>query len=498
MKILVTGASGLLGGKIFDVLSKRHELMGTYNSNKKRNFMFLDITDKNMIEMLFCKAEPDLVIHTAAMVNPDNCEDDKEMAKKMNVDGTRNIAYACKKHDCKLVYISSDYVFDGEHNPCREGDGTRHLNYYGNTKLEGERICKESASDCIIIRPSILYGYSGNGDRKTFISHVIEKLKKGERVSADNSIIKYPLLIDDVALGIKKLIELNEEGIFHFSGPDAITKYEWGKKIARFYGLPEENIIEKIDEPIAQRPRNVLLDTSKIKRIGVEFYDIDMGLKLMRNQAGCMFRMIYTLRPDKLLLNHNASKFRINVGKELACEHPADADIVVPVPESGIYSATGYAAESKMPFYFGIIRDYYTDKTLFESRQLDRSKSIRKKLIIVHEIVKGKSIVLVDEAIIAGTTLGVVTEKLDEAGVKEIHVRIPSPPMTNTCENMVLSKNAKLIAKKYKKFGKEGVERELAKHFGVKSLRFLSLEGFLSVIGKNKSPCVECFMGGEI
>ncbi|HUS49474.1 MAG TPA: sugar nucleotide-binding protein [Candidatus Paceibacterota bacterium] len=490
MKVLITGASGLLGRKLFEVISKTEETTGTYFGNRIEGLYYLDVSDKNSVNNFFEKLKPDIIIHCAVLVNVDYCEEHPDEAKKVNTEGTRNIVEACKRNNCKMVYISSDYVFDGESSLYNEESQTNPINYYGVTKLEGEKIVKENLEDYIIIRPAILYGEDCN--KKNFVYKIAEKLRNGEKVAVDGKIIKYPTLIDDIAEAIKKLIEIDARGVYHVAGEEAVTKYEWAEKIARLYNLPTHNLVKENSITKASRPKNVKLDVSKIKKFGVTFSSIEQGLKNIKNQEGCLWRMIYSSRPDKLLLGQSASNFRIEVGKVLAREQPADADIVIPIPESGIYGATGYSEESKIPFYFGLIRDYYTDKTFFEPTLQMRSASLDKKIIVVPDVVKDNRVILIDEAIIAGTTLAIAVEKLRKSGAKEIHVRIPSPPMIFRCENKVLSKDADLIAKRFGD-NKEQIEEELAKHFQVESLKFLSLDGFLSCLKNKKDVCVECF-----
>lgn len=491
MKILITGASGLLGERLFEILSKTYETTGTYFNNKVSDFYSLDISSKQAVESFFKKIKPDIIIHGAAISNADYCEENQDIAKMINIEGTKNIVEICKKYGCKIVFISSDYVFDGKESLYNEESQLNPVNYYGITKVEGEKIVKENLDNYIIIRPSILYGDSRE-NKSTFVSEVLYKLKNKEKIFADNKIIKYPILIDDVSKTIKKLIGINAHGIYHVSGDEAVTRYEWAIKIAKFFGFPTKDIIEKDSVNIARRPLNVKLDTSKIKELGINFSMVEEGLKIMKNQKGCMFKMIYSARPDMLILNQNVSSFRINVGKQLAKEHPADADMVIPIPESGIYGATGYAAESRIPFYFGLIREYYIKKTLFEPTLKMRSALLDKKIIIVPEVIKDKRIVLIDEAIFSGVTLGVTIEKLKKAGVKEIHVRIPSPPVISSCNNNILEKDAELIAKKFDN-KKEDIEEELKKYFEVNSLHFLSLEGFLSSLTLGSDVCIECF-----
>jgi dTDP-4-dehydrorhamnose reductase len=495
MKILITGASGLLGKKLFEILSKNDEAAGTYFGNKNggENFHFLDVSDKPAVETFIQKIKPEVIIHNAALVDVDYCEENKEPAKRVNYDGTVNIIDMCKKYHLKLIYISSDYVFDGEAGPYVEESQTNPVNYYGFTKLEAEKSVAQSLDNAIIIRPAILYG-DDEGTKKNFISEVVSKLSRGEKVVVDNKILKYPTLTDDVCFVIKKLIDLDARGTFHVSGEEAVTRYEWALKIAQMYGFENKNILPIKSLGKAKRPIDVRLLNDRVKRLIISFNptNVDEGIRKVKNQKGCLFKMIYSARPDMLVLNQSASSFRINIGKQLAREQPTNADIVIPIPESGIYGATGYSAESKIPFYFGIIRDYFTNKTLFEPTLSMRNASLEKKLVVVPDIVRDKRIVLVDEAIVAGTTLAVAIEKLKKAGAKEIHIRIPAPPMLYNCTNGVLKEDANLIAKKFGE-KKEEIEEGLRKHFGVNSLRFLSVEGFVNSLSSKCSFCMECF-----
>ena len=439
MRILITGASGLLGRRLFEILSREHEVIGTYNNNKSHKCYYLDVSDRDSVGLFFKKIDPEVVIHCAALVNPDYCEENQEQARLINIQGTQNIVDMCKKYDCKMIFLSSDFVFDGSGGPYYEESLMSSVNYYGATKIEGEKIVRESLNDYLIIRPALMYG-SDEHSKDSFITQILAKLQTGKKFEMDNRIIKYPTLIDDVGEAIRKLIDLDLSGIYNVCSEKGITKYEWAKKVARFYGFQEDNILESTSNNIARRPLNVKLDSEKIKRHIFKITSIDEGIKIANNQKGCSFMFIYSTRPDKLILGENVSNFRISVGKELAREDSINADMVIPVPETGIFPATGYADESKIPFYFGVIRDYFTDKTLFQPNIKMRAASLDKKLIVIPEVIKDKRIVLVDEAIVSGTTLHVIVDKLRNAGVKEIHVRIPSPAMINECNYGKLEK----------------------------------------------------------
>ena len=274
MRILITGASGLLGKRASEIISKNHEVIGTCYSRKANNCDVLDITDERAVHLFFNKVNPDVVIHCAALVDADYCEKDKKSAKKINIDGTKNIVQVCKNLESKLVFISSDYIFKGDNPPYTEESIPHPVNYYGITKVEGEKLMKENLSQWIIIRPPLMYG-NDETTKPSFITQIVTKLQENKNFFVDNKIIKYPTLTDDVVTAIVRLMESNANGIYNVCAPQAITKYIWAKKIAEKYGFSLENIVEKNDYEGAERPINAQLDSSKIKKLGIEFTTID-------------------------------------------------------------------------------------------------------------------------------------------------------------------------------------------------------------------------------
>jgi len=188
MRVLITGASGLLGRRLFEILSRDHEVIGTYNNNKTHKCHYLDISDRESVELFFKKIDPEIVIHCAALVNPDYCEENQEQARLINIQGTQNIVDRCRKHDSKMIFLSSDFVFEGNSGPYHEDSSLNSVNYYGVTKIEGERIVREGLSDYIIIRPALMYG-SDEHSKDSFVTQVLDKLQKGDTVELDNQII---------------------------------------------------------------------------------------------------------------------------------------------------------------------------------------------------------------------------------------------------------------------------------------------------------------------
>ncbi len=143
MRLLIVGATGLVGEKLFtEARARGAETFGTYLTKKQPGMLMLDITNKQMAKSIVAETSPDCIVQTAALANVDYCEDHRKQAHAVNVQGTQNVAEAAKEAGCKMVYISTDYVFDGGSGPYAEDDPPNPINYYGLTKLEGEKLVK--------------------------------------------------------------------------------------------------------------------------------------------------------------------------------------------------------------------------------------------------------------------------------------------------------------------------------------------------------------------
>ena len=202
----------------------------------------------------------------------------------------------------------------------------------------------------------------------------------------------------------------------------------------------------------------------------------------------CTFEHVYFARPDSLIFGHSVNESRHKLGQQLAIEQPADADIVVPVPDSGTVAAIGYSAQSGISFRFGLVRNHYVGRTFIEPRQSIRSFGVRIKLNPVRDLIEGRRVVLIDDSIVRGTTSKKIVRMVREAGAKEIHVRISCPPTISPCYYGVDTPNkADLIA------AQMSVE-EICKFIEADSLGYLSLEGMIEAIGISpESSCVACW-----
>lgn len=204
----------------------------------------------------------------------------------------------------------------------------------------------------------------------------------------------------------------------------------------------------------------------------------------------CMFEHVYFSRPDSRAFGRSVNESRHKMGKRLAVEHPADADIVVPVPDSGVAAAIGYAAQSGINYRHGLVRNHYIGRTFIEPRQSIRSFGVRIKLNPVRDLIEGRRVVLVDDSIVRGTTSKKIVRMVREAGAAEVHLRISCPPTTNPCFYGVDTPNkSDLIAAQM-------TTEEIRRFVEADSLGYLSLEGMLAAAGfAQDSSCVACWTG---
>jgi amidophosphoribosyltransferase len=208
-------------------------------------------------------------------------------------------------------------------------------------------------------------------------------------------------------------------------------------------------------------------------------------------QSSCIFEHVYFSRPDSIVFGRPVDQSRESLGRELAREAPAEADIVVPVPDSGVTAAMGYAAESGIPFRFGLIRNHYVGRTFIEPSQSVRDFGVKLKLNPVRSVLQGKRVVLIDDSIVRGTTSRKIVRMIRQAGAKEVHMRISCPPTISPCFYGVDTPSKKqLIA------ANKSIE-EIREYIGADSLGYLSVEGLKRACGDgdNTTYCTACYTG---
>ncbi len=289
MKVLITGASGLLGHKLVEELAKRgYEVIAIYNRTtpivklKNVKWVKLDLCNGVAIEDLVLKVRPDVVVHAAAYTDVDGCEVNKEYAWKVNVAATRRIVRACRVIRSYVVYISTDYVFDGCKGLYKEGDAPNPVNYYGLTKLIAEQIVESSDLLYTIVRPSAIYGV-GTG-KMNFALFVADKLLRNEIVKAVEDQYVSPTLNTALAKAIAEIIEMKPMGILHIAG-ERISRYSFAQRIAELLGVDKQLVkpVKMCDMNWkARRPRDSSLDTSRAKELISEklVFNLEESLRL--------------------------------------------------------------------------------------------------------------------------------------------------------------------------------------------------------------------------
>ena len=281
---MVTGSSGLLGSKLVSLLRRDYEVVGIdmYVSEGQKG-LAVDITQKERTLEAIVGTTPSVVVHTAAETNVDRCETERDHARRINVDGTANIADACVKVGAKLVYLSTDYVFDGDKGNYAERDEPNPISFYGLTKLEAERIVASTSSDSLIVRTSVLYGW--HPTKLNFATWVLKGLRERKALRVVKDHINSPTFSDNLAVAIRAAIERNIRGILHVAGSERISRFEFARRLAEKFGLDETLLVpvEMRDlNWVARRPRDSSLDVGKAeKELGIELFGVDRGIEEM-------------------------------------------------------------------------------------------------------------------------------------------------------------------------------------------------------------------------
>jgi S-adenosylmethionine synthetase len=270
MKILITGASGLLGHALGERLGRDHDVSLWGYTQARGPYTSVDLRNGSAVASSMRVCAPDVVIHAAAYRDPDYCQYNMDDAWALNVEGTRHVVTSAGNWDARVVFISTDYVFDGSSPPYTEASAVNPLNVYGQTKAEAETVVREAGGDHLILRIPILYGPGATPG-----SDLIEKLGTAVQVrepkEIDDVAQRAPTLTTDVAEVAAMLIGRGAGGTFHASSGDVMTQYRMAMVVAKVLGLPADHIHPGPAVPrAAQRPMAATLDTTKLRTFGFD------------------------------------------------------------------------------------------------------------------------------------------------------------------------------------------------------------------------------------
>jgi dTDP-4-dehydrorhamnose reductase len=294
-KILITGANGLVGQALtgrFNALPM-HSLLATSLSKQRLDtlntgsFARLDITSGDQVKETFAAFNPDVVIHCAAVTDVDPCELDPEKCELVNIEGTRNVVREAAALGAKIVYLSTDFVFDGLHGPYGEDDEPNPVSTYGWSKLQGEYIVRSSRVPWAIVRTILVYGVTPSMKRNNLVTWVYRSLSANQTIRVVDDQFRMPTLVDDLADGIIRIVEREKTGIWHLSGPEMVSVYDFAITTARFFGLDETLISpiksEELNQAGRRPPSTGFLPGKASEELGYSPHNLDSGLGVVRN-----------------------------------------------------------------------------------------------------------------------------------------------------------------------------------------------------------------------
>jgi len=290
--LLITGTSGFLGGNLLAMAARRWKIYAaqhhaTVDPGDATVVESFDVTDRAHVERLIRKIVPDVIIHAAAMANANLCADHGERALEVNVQGTENVAAAAEMVNARLIYVSTDLVFDGERGRYTEEDPASPVCHYGRTKLEGERRALALCSNCCVLRSALLYGWSRHTSR-CFTEAMIADLEKGKPVGLFTDEYRTPLYVRNLGSILLELAQRSElQGLFHAGTADRVSRFQFGVKLCEVFGFSPELLVEASykDFPFKEkRPGDCSLQTDKLRRtLTTPILSLDDGLRQMRN-----------------------------------------------------------------------------------------------------------------------------------------------------------------------------------------------------------------------
>jgi dTDP-4-dehydrorhamnose reductase len=293
VRVLVTGAGGLLGQKLCAQLGSHpsFELLGAVRKpveSRAINTVHMDITDAASVKRVFSAFKPQVVVNCAAMTQVDECEVNRTACRLTNVTGVQNLVDECEPAGSRLVHISTDFVFDGRHGPLDESAEPGPVNYYGQTKLEGELLVRKCKTPWTILRTVLVFGVAEDPSRSNIVLWVKASLEQGKPIRVVNDQFRTPTLADDLAAGVVLAIEKGATGIYHVSGKEMMTPYEIALLTARHFKLPESLITETDSTHFTQPARRPLktgfVIDKAVRELGYRPRSFSEALSLMEAQ----------------------------------------------------------------------------------------------------------------------------------------------------------------------------------------------------------------------
>lgn len=288
-RILVTGARGLLGQKVTEVIRREseYEVLTSDLTANSEGGLSLDITDRQKVVDVIGSLKPYAIVNAAAYTNVDKAEVEREAAYKINATAVGYLAEAANIFGAKLIHISTDYVFDGLKGNYSEASKPQPVNYYGKTKLAGENLLIAKLTDYVILRTQVLYGYAP-GAKMNFVLWVVDRLSKGESIRVVDDQVGNPTLADELAFAVLKACQPKVTGLYHVAGMETVSRYDFALQVADVFNLAPSSITpiksEELSQP-AKRPKNSSFICLKAQtKLGIGMPTIRDSLARMKRQ----------------------------------------------------------------------------------------------------------------------------------------------------------------------------------------------------------------------
>ncbi len=295
MKILVTGANGLLGQKLCNLLAADPDvqLVATARDRIKftppsGEFVAMDVTQREQTLQVIRAAHPDVVIHTAAMTQVDQCESEKELCWLSNVTAVEHVVVACEDVKARLVHISTDFIFDGTRGPLDESEKPNPISYYGESKLAGEIAAQRCNSGWAILRTVLVYGVTPDMSRTNIVLWVKKSLEEGKKINVVNDQWRTPTLAEDLAMGCMLAAKKKAQGVFNISGEAMMTPWDIAQATATFFKL-DASLIQPANagnfkQPAARPPRTGFIIDKAKRELGYRPHSFSEGLAVIQSQ----------------------------------------------------------------------------------------------------------------------------------------------------------------------------------------------------------------------
>ena len=491
-KALIINKNQFIGTGIHKNLSSTYVIGGTSRSGEGKNTIAIDLTDKYAVNNLFTDQSFDIVVYTPQTRQQEECCKNGEGIIDKEIARTNNVIDAIQGQNIKFIFISSREVYGGDNPPYRTDSERVPVSHCGKAFLESEYAIQKNLVDYCIIRPGKVYGFTEDHGFDNFTQRVLDS-SLSNKGNFDNNRVEYPTLVDDLIDLVRKIIDHDLTNNYNISSRLGVTNYEWAKIICEVHDL-NQNMIEVSQLSNKDNyPHDVRYNLDSITDLGLSVKSVKEGTKIAKIKNFCTFRPIYIQDIGDYFGDKSSSVIRHQLGTILAERDEIDGDVVVPIPESGVYPANGYASSSNVPLEFALSKQNLRHRTLYDSG-VDRGKTIQNHMKVIPEIIADKKVILVDEALLSGTTVQSVLPKLDSAS--EVHLRFSSPPVVRSCPAGVYPNDTDLIAKRTMQLEDADlrtIENNLTDELDVNSVNFVPTKEYSSIINKPCGNCTACF-----